>query len=244
MIFLIRRGGVSRPDNYAMEFDDNTADQVRFASPGFFADEKKIIIQTWMKLSSTGNDQRPFGFFGSSSATRLYFLVKNTREVYLEADTGSAANARTASGAFSWGQAVRLTGVYDSTQAVAADRIKIYVNGSDATSTQTTPTLNDGVLAPNYASVGSFDGASAPPYNDPCDGTIFQPCMFSGSTLPAVSDLANGSNPLRTEELAAISGCQLLFDTTSKTYGQDYVHSGSWAEQGDVPLIIDTAYKV
>ena len=188
----------------------------------------------WIKRSAVGTSQSFFvgnSSFTDANYTEISFLNDNNLYIY-----GAVTNWRQTTQVFrdvsAW---YHIVIVWDTTQATAANRIKLYVNGVEVTSfvVSNNPTLNatSGINAASVHYISSYN-SSAQFYNgymtevNFIDGQALTPSSFgetnaqTGVWTPIVCRSAYGTN-----------GFYLNFsdnsNTTAATLGKDYSGNGN-----------------
>ena len=114
-------------------------------TPAVTSDRKKWTVSFWTKLSLTDNSHK-FFTTGTNSSNRVEFEIDSSQFLNFEAKDGGSTQGklysmRSFNDLSSW---YHMVVSVDTTQATAANRIKIYVNGEQLTeySTETYPSQN------------------------------------------------------------------------------------------------------
>jgi len=145
----------------------NSADSAYLnRTPASASNRKTWTWSGWVKRSALGVQQNLFSVFDylASPTTNkqhgIRFLSGDTLEFWLYQDpsyNGQKITTQVFRDASAW---YHIVAVWDTTQATAADRMKLYVNGSQITTfgTSTNPTLNsDGEINRNFLhTIGTF----------------------------------------------------------------------------------------
>jgi len=103
----------------------------------------------------------------------------------------------------------------DTTQAVAADRLKLFLNGVAASDgSPTLPAINSEIGTPTgNVSVGLSQ-----------EGLLYAPAFFSG-TLPSIGQLYSAGEPL---DIRGLAGLVSMIDLRGGVVTTDYKLSGAW----------------
>ena len=96
----------------------------------------------WFKRASISSDQRMWANYSGSSTARNQVGWQATNKLYIQwADTTVRISTQTFTSTTAW---VHIVVAWDSTQATAADRLKVYIDGTEITAwdTNAAPTQN------------------------------------------------------------------------------------------------------
>lgn len=125
---------------YSLRFrGSNSAYLTRYT--GVSGTTTKWTVSLWTKRGSLGSNYALFGSASGVSPVQVYFMSSPTDCLRWYENGGDYQTTQLFRDVNAW---YHLVFVYDSTQATASNRMKIYVNGSQVTSfsTQTTISLN------------------------------------------------------------------------------------------------------
>ena len=180
----------------------------------------KATISFWLKRSVEGLSGCT-GFYNAATSNgygQIGFQSDDTIRVLMAPNSGAAAqlDLRTTAVYRDYSAWYHLVLAYDSTQASAGDRAKLYINGEQVTSftTETTPDLNQDFMwnvSGNKLFVGSGGDSAADPYA-PMGGYLADYIMIDG-TAQAVTDMGESKN-----------GAWIPKDPSSLTFGSNGVH--------------------
>ena len=180
----------------------------------------KATISFWLKRSVEGLSGCT-GFYNLATSNgygQIGFQSDDTIRVLMAPNSGAAAqlDLRTTAVYRDYSAWYHLVLAYDSTQASAGDRAKLYINGEQVTSftTETTPDLNQDFMwnvSGNKLFVGSGGDSAADPYA-PMGGYLADYIMIDG-TAQAVTDMGESKN-----------GAWIPKDPSSLTFGSNGVH--------------------
>ena len=185
-IFTVMSGGAAPYTvGYSCRFNDDDSAYLS-RTPGEAGDDKTWSLSFWTKRSYIGDTQMPlFGHFtDGSNYTRIFFQFDNFY-MYTE-DAGVKFSYITTQKFRDPSQWYHFLIVFDSTEAVQADRIKAYVNGVEITSWSTSTNniaLNDEYFINNAVShaFGGDDVGSG------YDGYLAEGVLIDGQQLTASS---------------------------------------------------------
>lgn len=126
--------------------------------------------------------------------------------------------------------------IIDSTQATESNRMKVYINGTEATYAvaPTYPAQNETIVISSGTGNFRIGGNETDAWD--MDGLLFQFAVFDGGlgALPDISDLYNSGSPKDVSQIASLHS--LLLDSsdnsTSADVTKDYVLSADWSTSG------------
>jgi hypothetical protein len=219
----------------------NSADSAYLnRTPSAAGNRKTWTWSAWIKRSLLGTAQYLFYCeISSSNFAALYFTGSDTNKLtsYLDGTTGGAVTKTTDAVFIDCSAWYHVVWSVDSTQATAADRVKIYVNGVLQTTTGSDISQNDefpinsttnhgigartsnntSLLDAYLADVHLIDGQALAPtdFGETDDNGVWQPKEFAGSYAPVAGDysISGGSNYLNREPAD-------MFDGSTSTYWQ------------------------
>ena len=198
--------------NYSIE-DSVRLDQTDGAwftrTPGATGDRQKYTTSFWIKLSSMGNNRSLFGGKeASSDHAHIYITTTNTLRVAEDTPNYGAETGFVFRDITAWYHVVI---AFDSTQATAADRCKIYINGTQVSTSSvgagywplnhntrwnTSGNLHKVGSWNDFATERPFDGYLADVYW--IDGTVYDADTFgelkNGVWVPKNPTLTYGTN--------------------------------------------------
>lgn len=118
---------------------------------------------------------------------------------------------------------------FDVANAIAGNRMKLFINGADLTTIDTGP-----VTAPPTRTITTTIGHYPVP-NTYLNGLLYQPTFFSG-TLPDPADVFNGTSGAL-KDLSVLPGAYSLLDATTPT--NDAILATDWTNNGSVTTSSD-----
>jgi hypothetical protein len=123
---------------------DGSSDYLRKTFIGTSTDSKKCTMSFWSKRTATGENNRflTANITGSAFRDSFYFTAANEIQFFLNnANNGNLLTNRLFRDVSAW---YHIFIVIDTTQGTAANRVKLYVNGTQETSfaTESYPALN------------------------------------------------------------------------------------------------------
>ena len=209
----------------------------------------------WIKLGALGANRTIFGAGTASSSTGLTFIgltSSDTLQFYV--DTGTSNYSITTTQVFrdpsAW---YHIVGVLDTTQATAANRLKLYVNGSQITAfgTATYPAQNDTYAVNNTQShrLGNYPFDSSRSF----DGYLTEINFIDGQALTPSSFGSTNSTtgvwqPARYSGSYGTNGFYLKFSNIALTsgsntgLGQDYSGNGNYWNTNNISVTAGTTY--
>ncbi len=154
-------------------------------TPASAGNQQKWTISKWMKRGKLGVFQRVFGAGTVSTNETGVDLTSNDQiQVYQWVSTAFTFNVTTTQALRDPSAWYHVIVAFDTTQATASDRIKIYINGVQVTSFASTsyPSLNysAGVNSTVIHELGFTNGGSAPDY---FDGYLAEVNFIDGQAL-------------------------------------------------------------
>lgn len=208
----------------SIDFERGSSQFLSMSDANFGAfDRAKFAISVWVKRESVSTTQGIFAQYSVSAGNRAFFLSfngSNQLTFRTNADgtalDGFLATTATYASTSSW---YHIMVHFDSANATAGDRMRLWVNGSEVTSfgTDTNPTAAvvdssaDMIVGAENSASGYFDGL------------IHQAAFFSGS-LPAIGDVYD-SGPI--EDISGVTGLYSLLDADGSPIN-DAVLASDW----------------
>jgi hypothetical protein len=128
--------------------------------------QRKFTISVWCKICDAPNDESILFHAYSSGTETMSFSLENARNLkWTSASGGNTYNVKTNAKYRDPNGWYHFVAKVDTTQATAADRVKLYVNGEEITSlaTSTYPAQNADIPVPNSTydvSIGSWYAGS------------------------------------------------------------------------------------
>ncbi len=209
--------------------------------PSSSGNAQKFTLSIWKKLGSAG------GYLAAANLDTLYALFSE-----IELTTAGVLNLRSGTLGVSYAWALSSVPVfrdpsawyhfvidYDTTQATAADRVKVYVNGQQIALTGSYP-------AQNYST--AFN-TTAPQYLHTADGYLAEPILVDGQALTPSSfgqnDAVTGVwKPKKYTGTYGTNGFYLPFSdgTSTTTLGYDKSGNGNNWTTNNVSLTAGSTY--
>ena len=217
-------------------------------TPTVAGNQQKFTWSGWIKRGSDFGSQSEFFTAGTSSTNYITFQFDASNRLTLGSETPSlVCNLRTTSvyrDPAAWYHVVLAV---DTTQATAANRVKLYVNGNQisAFDTSTYPTQNTNLLvnsviahyfAKNTSGGGYFDGYLSDVYF--IDGQQLDPYYFGSN------DENNIWKPIKYYGMYGTNGFHLDFTNTTSTttIGYDSSPNGNNWTANNISLTAGTTY--
>lgn len=216
----------------SLRFNDNDSAHLNF-TPSSAGDQKTWTWSAWIKRGTLGTKQNIFNPTRGGDATNESQMDFTTNDQFQIYDSGALRGNKVTTRKFrdtsSW---YHIVVALDTTDATAADRVKIYVNGERETafSTNSNPALNTNwgwnaahehsLGSYNYGADGSFfDGYMAEVHF--IDGTALDPTSFgeisNGAWVPKAYSGSYGTN-----------GWYLPFDDSSAIGDDESGNTNDW----------------
>jgi len=182
----------------------------------------KFTISTWIKITSfPGSSMGIFSHETSGSPRNIVYLTTSGKLAWDTFDSATYRNTLTTA-TLSAGSYIHLMFQYDSANATAGNRKRVWINGTEIssfdlddipTSAITTPTSN--------VSVGFVSGIST------FNGNIYQMALISGN-LPNISEVYSSGK----KDIAAVTGIQSMLDVKGGVVTTDYALATVWTNNG------------
>lgn len=205
-------------------------------------DSQKFALSAWVKQEATDNGAAYLAVGPTASANSWFIGFAGATHPYPGALFGYFYNAAAALESNVLASTSTFTNsngwnhfymVIDTTQAVEADRVKIYYNGIEesvykdgvGTSSANYPSLNANInTAYTEIRIGKFGDTSG------VDGKWFDLAFYS-STLPAIGDVYVDTDPI---DITGITGLHSLLNLNEGTTITDdsVLGSGKWVNNG------------
>jgi len=193
--------------NQSLRFEDGDSAYLS-RDPSSAGDRQKFTLSFWMKRGNLSSTQDPFSA-GASATDRFEVMLTASDNLQVYMNNGGTIEQITTTQVFrdvsAWYHIVL---AFDTTDGTAANRLKVYVNGSQVTSFSTydmstvnfsTPvnsTSNQYIGKRNYVDDRYYDGYLAEFYN--IDGTQLTPASFGetkdGIWIPKAYSGSYGTN--------------------------------------------------
>lgn len=184
-------------------------------------DRAKFAVSFWYKLESTGTTRFPIAH--GAGAANMAFEIRFSSADKIQIQTQTAAstpdgNLVTTATYTDTASFHHFLFHFDSANATAGDRMKLWIDGAEVTSfdTDTNPTAAIYNTAGDIT-IGDQGGALF-------DGLLYQFAIFSG-TLPAIGTLYNAGAPM---DIRLLTGLYSLLDVSGGDVTTDYVLTPNW----------------
>jgi len=216
----------------SLRFDDGSSDYLS-RTPSSAGNTKTLTISMWVKLSAITTNRHLICEEGGGTDKIDEIKISNADVIRIENynDTGSDYGLVTNQVFRDVSAWYNIVVAFDSTQATAADRIKLYVNGSQVTSFSSSsyPSLNyDFYWNSNTDTIGI--GADTRSPTNYFDGYMSEVILVDGQQLDAtsfgVSDANGVWTPIKYEGTFGTNGFQLQFGN-SAALGTDSSPNGN-----------------
>lgn len=191
----------------------------------------KFGISLWVKRSNTGGTYMLYNHTdgGTDRAFDMFFNSSDKLQFRCSENGSTLAGQLLTTATYtSTASFYHIVFTYDSANATAGDRMRLYVNGVEVTAfdTDTNPTA-----AVFTSSADICVGSQSNPVSSPYSGLIQQAALFS-TTLPVAPTLYNGGSALPT--LIGQAGLWSVQDTAGGVVTHDGQLASSWTNSGGV----------
>lgn len=215
---------------YSLDFERGSSQYLSMSDANFGAyDKAKWAISVWVKFETSANSVICSHGDNGTGQRAFDIRLNGTSKIDITTSSdGSTANGRlvTTDSFSSTADWYHILIWYDSANATAGDRMRLWVNGVEVTSftTDTNPSAavfnsTEAVRIGANASVTTF-----------FDGLIYQFAFFSG-VLPTISQVYNAGAP---KDLSTISGLYAALNATGNSVVADDVLSADWTNNNTV----------
>lgn len=222
---------------YSLVFTTGTSSYLSRSSSSY--NRSKFAISFWLKRLQTGvGEVLCIKGTGTTATTEWYILLTSGNKFDIGTTVGGINDGRlittptyTSTSAF-----YHVLFHYDSANATAGDRMRLWVDGSEVTTfdTDTNPTLSAAVdtISTNFAVGAENDGGS------PSSSIIHQWCLFSG-VLPSVGSLRDSTTGLPINPVGQ-SGAFLSVTGQNAVVTKESVQGASFTNNGNVFVTTQT----
>lgn len=227
-------GGGAIPDR-SLDFEQSSSQYLSMSDTNFGAfDRNKGTISVWVKKESSSSLSTQGALLSQFASGNMCFAVgfEGTGKIAMDVSTNGAIatnNGRLATTAtYSNGIWYHIKFLYDMQNATAANRLRIWVDGTEIAS------FSDRTNPPQtslYNSTADIRIGSNQENGTHHDGLLYQIAYFSGVDVP-IGQLISGGNPL---DVKGISGLYSLLNTNAGgALEDDYVLSTNWTNNNTV----------
>jgi len=217
----------------SLDFESSSAQRISMSDGNFGAyDRAKFAISLWVKRESTTTFIN--GMYGHSdggdTAFQLFFTAADKIGFETTTDGSTLAGRILTTATYSSTAAFYHIFVhYDSANATAGDRIKLWVDGSEVTTFDTDVNPTASIFNSTAAiTIGAITAGGGQPF----DGLIYCPSFFSGS-LPAVTDVRDSGTGLP-KDVSSLPGIFSFVDNFGGVVGSDGVLATDWTNVNTV----------
>ena len=210
--WLVNNSALSNYSTRSFNFD-GVDDRVDVGAVSFLPSATNLTVSTWLKTSDVTDNQVVFGdnsatpifsFEYWGSANRMYFEYGSGLYCYLTLNLVVSNDV--------WHN---LALVYDGSGATNTDKIKIYINGVDKSSSLTFVGTVPTALS---ASIGNLWLGNGQNYNSPFLGNIDEFAIWNSSlTQENITSIYGGGTPSSISSLSPISHWRMGEDATFST---------------------------
>lgn len=196
-------------------------------------DRAKFALSLWVKRASTGGIKSLYavGISAGDSAFGLHFATDTLRVVAYSDGTNVSGELVTTATYTSTAAYYHILVHYDSANATAGDRMRLWVDGAEVTSFTTDTNPSEAVFnITGSVRIGRY-ASTAQDY----DGLIYQLAFFSGA-LPAIGDVYDAGSP---KDVTGISGLHSYVDCAGGDVTTDGVLAAAWTNTGTVTASTD-----
>jgi len=215
-------GGGSVPTQ-SIQFVRASSQYLTMSSANFGAyDRAKFAVSAWIKRASAGINAGIMGHNGASDSFTLQFSSDNTLLFSTSSDGSSATGRLITSATYSGTSAYYHVLVwYDSANATANDRMRVWVNGTEVTSFSNRVNPSAAIFS-NSAAISV--GAQSSTGSNLSNGLQYQSSFFS-SSLPLITSLYNAGAPL---SVTGLTGLWSTLDVAGGVVTHDGVLATAW----------------
>tara|TARA_R110000803_G_scaffold39104_7_gene84321 strand:- start:313 stop:2907 length:2595 start_codon:yes stop_codon:yes gene_type:complete len=170
----------------SLRFEESGTANLSFTPSNNGTDNKKFTYSVWVKRGQeSADDQHLIQSNNTGSGTGqghvgLLFSTSNKILVYSQNGAGIATGTRSLRDHSGW---YHFCFVYDTTQATAADRLKVYVNGVEDVNSGYFPPLNSVVSSMNYNGQQQYIGKYVAGFSRYFNGYMAELHMVDGQAL-------------------------------------------------------------
>ncbi len=219
-------GGGSVPSK-SLDFELDSSQSLNITSANWGSyDRAKFAISLWFNKETNSTSTMLYKGNATNHEFRLEFATGNLLQFTTYASDGTTINGRLRTTAsYSTGTWRHVLIHFDSANATAGDRMRMWVDGSEVTAfdVDTNPTE-----AANTNAHPVYYGARvAASYYD---GLIYQASFFSG-TLPAIGTLYNAGDPMSVD---GMTGLWSTLDVAGDVVESDGVLAANWTNTNTV----------
>lgn len=221
---------------HALDLERDSTQYLSMTDADFGAyDRAKWAISVWVKTESISTVREIFSH-GGASANRefaLFFTSANRLrlDTYIDSSgvNGTLETSATYTGTSAY---MHILVHYDSANATAGDRMRMWVDGSEITSFNVDTNPTGSVFdSTSSAYVGTLNASGTVAF----DGLIYQLGFFSG-TLPAIADVYDSGNP---KDISGLTGLYSYLDCAGNDPTSDGVLSTNWTNNNSVTTSTD-----
>jgi hypothetical protein len=238
--------GLANPVSGSLRFRSSASATLTRSVPG--VNTTQLTFSCWFKYGVNANDNVLFSTQNNSSN---YLYIGLNSSFALDVQIGATANRRITTQVFrdpsAW---YHLVVTFDSTQATAANRIRIYVNGSEVTAFSTSTTgMSQNANLPSISStltnyIGGYNG-SAGFYFDGYMAEIN--CVYSQALTPSsfgqTSPITGVWEPIKYTGTYGTNGFYLSLSDTS-SIGKDFSGNGNNWTRNNISTANDSTFDL
>lgn len=208
-----------------------TSDNIEMSNANFGAyDHSLFAVSVWVKKTA-GSGYTVISQATGTEATSAFEINITTQLVISTYHGGSRNDFVGTTTTFANDTWYHILVHLDPTNGTAADRIKVWVNGSAESSTGTRSNSSSVNSATCNIGIGTTDLAVSSNWT----GKIYQPALFSGS-LPVIGSLYSSG---QIKDITGVTGLYSLISPRHNTSTDDYVLSANWTNNGTISLSTD-----
>ena len=222
-------GGLALPDR-SLSFTRTSGQYLTISNSSFGTfDRSKFAVSFWFKRTNTTGAFHVLYSKALGGTQNSFFICLYNDNLYFAgyengaADVGTLITTATYTSTTNW---YHVLAYYDSANATATNRMRLWVDGSEVTSFSVDTAPNNPVFAGTDPVRIAATGAGTE-----FDGLIYQPAFFSGS-LPTIAEVYNAG---AAKDISSISGLHSYLHTTnSSTLEDDYILASDWTNNNSV----------
>ncbi len=212
--------------DYVMDFDGSSSFN---SSSALFSGANKFTISLWVNLDTNNNNNVAYSLYNDNS-NRMFLQFWNG-QLYIRINSGSSAGTYIiGSGVGNWSSTIvlnqwgNITVVYDGTQSVSNDRLKVWVNGDPNTSGSYSGTFPTSLA--NWTDdfyIGAYDDASSQSLF--LDGKLSNLAIWNTDQSTNIDNIYNNGSPQTTYTVAPQNWWKLNADSVYTPSAPNYTTS-------------------
>jgi hypothetical protein len=229
--YMLGFGGSTVP-TFALDFESSSSQYLSMTDGNWGSyNGAKFAISVWLKRESTGSQIILHKGSDGANANSEFLLQFSSdailfRTLAASAIEGALTTTATYTSTTTW---YHIYVTYDSANATAGDRMRMWVNGTEVTSFSTDTNPSNAAVNKNVPINWGARGDGAVFF----DGLMYQMAFFSGS-LPAASLLYNNGVPLTYRGIKNVAGLKSLLVGANASIIKDSTLGKDWTNNNGV----------